>query len=103
MLAQKFLRCYVGTKNIATTKQSYRIRSLVASDVLLSALNGYHVAVDYGSYLTLAEGQPSTACTHFPFDIVAYRYSTDQLQGIRRTRFDRILNAFSAADEHVYL
>ena len=28
-------------------------------------------------------------------------YSTDQMQGIRRTHFDRMLNAFSAADEHV--
>ena len=52
----------------------YGVRSLVASDVLLSALDGHHVAVDYWSYCTLAEGQPSIASTHFPFDIVAFRY-----------------------------
>ena len=32
----------------------------------------------------------------------SYIYSTDQMQGIRRKRFDCILNAFSAADELVY-
>ena len=31
-----------------------------------------------------------------------WKYSTDQMQGIRRTRFDRILNAFIASDERVY-
>ena len=29
-------------------------------------------------------------------------YNTDQMQGIRRTHFDRILKAFSAAGERVY-
>ena len=29
-------------------------------------------------------------------------YSTDQMQSIRRTRFDRILIAFIASDELVY-
>ena len=31
-----------------------------------------------------------------------HNYSTDQMQGIRRMHFDRILNAFSTADERVY-
>ena len=31
-----------------------------------------------------------------------HTYSTDQMQGIRRTRFDCILNVFSAVDEHLY-
>ena len=33
---------------------------------------------------------------------VTVYYSTDQMQGIRRTRFDRILKAFSPADERIY-
>ena len=81
LFAEKFLRCYVEAKNIATRKQLYRIRSLVASDVLLSALDGHHVAVGYQNYCTLAEGQPSLAYTHFPFDIVGLRY----VQGSKRT------------------
>ena len=32
----------------------------------------------------------------------AMYYSTDQMQGIRRTRFDRILIVFITSDERVY-
>ena len=39
---------------------------------------------------------------HGPPHAKCYMYSTDQMQGIRQTRFDRILNAFSAADERIY-
>ena len=48
--------------------------ALGASDVLLSSLHSHHVDVDYWSYHTLAEGRPSITCTHFPFNIVAFRY-----------------------------
>ena len=37
----------------------------------LSALDGHHIAVNHLSSCTLAEGRPSIACTHFPFEIVA--------------------------------
>ena len=65
---------YVEAENIPTTKQPYGVRSPVASDVLLSALDGHHVAVDYRGYRILAEGRPWFARTHFPFCIVAFRY-----------------------------
>ena len=71
---RKFLRCYVEVENIPTMKQLYGIRSQAASDVLLNALDGHHVAVDYGSYRILAEGRRSVACTHFPFGMTAFRY-----------------------------
>ena len=71
--AQKFLRFYLEAKNIPTTKQAYGVRSPVASDVLLDALDGHHVAVGYRRYCILAEGQPSITHTHFPFGIVAFR------------------------------
>ena len=48
MLAQKFLcYMYVEAEHCAATHQSYSVRSLGAPDVLLSALDGHHVAVDY--------------------------------------------------------
>ena len=46
-------------KKIPTTKQPHGVRSPVASDVLLSALDSHHVAVDYRNYRTLAKGQSS--------------------------------------------
>ena len=55
-------------------EQPYGVRSPVASDVLLSALDGHHVAVDYRGYRILAEERPSIARTHFPFCIVTFRY-----------------------------
>ena len=71
IVGRKFLRCYAE----AETKELYGIRSPVATNVLLSALDGHHhIAVDYRSYHVLVEGRPSTACTHFPFVIVAFRY-----------------------------
>ena len=65
---------YVKAENIATTKQSYSIQSLVPSDVLFSALDSHHVVVDYRSYRTLAEGLLSIPCTLFPVGIAAFRY-----------------------------
>ena len=40
--------------------------------------------------------------TNIRSKLLINRYSSDQMQGIRRMSFDRILNTFSAADEHVY-
>ena len=42
------------------------------------------------------------AYVHAGIHTRTHTYSTDQMQGIRRTRFDCILNAFSAVDEHLY-
>ena len=67
--AQRFLHCYVKAENTPTTKQPYGIRSPVASDVLLSALNDHKVAVDYQSYHTFAKDS-----LHVPFRIMEFRY-----------------------------
>ena len=50
-------------KTLLPWNNLYGVQSLVASDVLLSALDVHHVAVDYRSYHTLTEGRPSIACT----------------------------------------
>ena len=54
----------------------------------------------------LCEDAPTTLererQVHTPVTRMVHVYSTDQMQGIRKTCFDCIINAFIASSEHIY-